>query len=315
MAAKIHIVVNPKAGSGKAVKVAHLLLLKLKNNNAYVLNLTFTKEINDAGAITRKAIKNGASMVIAIGGDGTINEVVNGFFIDGTPVNPICELGIINCGTGGGYAGTLNLPHSIEDQIDLLLKPGSQALDLGQITCKGFSGEKVSRLFVNECQIGIGSKVASTVGKKIKILGGTLAFGLAATYLAMMADPLKLSVCFDSEDFKDFSLIGLVVGNGTECAGGMKLTPDAKLNDGYFDVLSINNMNVIQRMLNLSKVYSGRHIFSTHFSIKRCKKIKIRSDSEILLESDGEMIGISPADIEILQSAIRVKTGNFNGLI
>ena len=71
----------------------------------------------------------------------------------------------------------------------------------------------------------------------------------------------------------------------------MKLTPDAKLNDGFFDVLSINNMNVFQRMINLSKVYSGRHVFSPHFSIKRCKKINIRSDLEISLEGDGEMIG------------------------
>lgn len=306
---RIHIVVNPKAGSGKAKKVARHFLLKIKDNKAYELNLTFTRDKNDATIITRKAIFNGASMIVAIGGDGTINEVINGFFVDGTAINPLCELGIINCGTGRGYASTLNIPHSLVDQIDLLMNPRSHLLDLGRINCRGNSGENISRLFVNECQIGIGSKVASSVGKKAKIFGGTLAFGLAAAYLTMLTDPLNLSICYDSEDFKEFSLIGLVVGNGTECAGGMKLTPEAELNDGYFDVLSINDMNAIQRVLNLSKVYSGRHIFSSHFSIKRCKKLKIRSDFEILLESDGEIIGSSPADIEILPSAIRVKSG------
>jgi diacylglycerol kinase (ATP) len=308
---KIHIVVNPRAGSGKAKKVAHTLLGKIKSNTSFDINLTFTKGKNDATVITRNAILNGASLIVAIGGDGTINEVVNGFFSDTTPINPLCELGIINCGTGGGYAKTLKMPTSLENQIDLLLKPGSTALDLGHISCIGYSGEKVSRLFVNECQTGIGSNVASYVGNKSKILGGTIAFGLAATFLALFADPLKLSVCFDNEAFQELSLIGLVVGNGTECAGGMKLTPDAKLNDGFFDVLSIKNMNVLQRMLNLSKVYSGRHVFSPHFSIQRCKRIKIRSSIGISLEGDGEILGDSPADIEIMEAAIRVKTGNF----
>ena len=91
------------------------------------MNLTFTKEKNDAMVITREAIYNGASVIVVIGGDGTVNEVVNGFFIDGTPVKPFCELGIINCGTGGGYARTLNLPQPIENQIDLLLQPGSRS--------------------------------------------------------------------------------------------------------------------------------------------------------------------------------------------
>ena len=91
--------------------------------------------------------------------------------------------------------------------------------------------------------------------------------------------------------FQEFKLIGLVIGNGTECAGGMKLTPDAKLNDGFFDVLSMNDMTVAQRMLNLSKVYSGKHILSPHFSVKRCKKLQIRSDTEVSLEGDGEMLG------------------------
>ena len=308
----IHIVVNPTAGSGKAKRVAHTLLQKIKSTSAFDINITFSKEKNDAIFITRKAITDGASMIIAVGGDGIINEVVNGFFVDGDPLNPSCELGIINCGTGGGYARTLNYPHSTRQQIDLLFQAGSIALDLGHITYQDYSGKTVSRLFVNECQIGIGSEVASIVGKKSKIFGGTIAFGIAATVMAMFMKPLKLTIEFDNEASQEFRLIGLVAGNGTECAGGMKLTPDAKLNDGFFDVLLINDMKVAQRILNLSKVYSGRHILSPHFSIKRCKKLQIRSDIEVSLESDGEMLGNSPFDIEILPSAIRVKAGNIN---
>ena len=305
----IHIVVNPTAGSGRAKRVAHHLLQKIKSISDYDFNLTFTIDKNDALFITRKAISDGASMVIAVGGDGTVNEVVNGFFIDGKPLNPSCELGIINCGTGGGYAKTLNNPDSTEEQIELLFKPGSTALDLGNITYQDYSGKTGSRLFVNECQIGIGSEVASRVGKKSKIFGGTIAFGITATVLAMFMKPLKVKIGFDNEAFQELSLIGLVVGNGTECAGGMKLTPDAKLNDGLFDVLSIHEMSIVPRLLNLSKVYSGTHILSPHFSINRCKKLMIRSDQAVSLEADGEMLGNSPFDIEIIPAAIRVKAG------
>jgi YegS/Rv2252/BmrU family lipid kinase len=308
----LSIVINPSAGNGKAKREAQSLLQKIKSSCDFEININFTKEKNDATFITRKAIADGASMIIAVGGDGTINEVVNGFFLEGKSLNPLCELGVINCGTGGGYARTLKNPHSTGQQIEQILQPGSKALDLGRITCLDNSGTEVDRLFVNECQIGIGSEVASFVGKKSKIFGGTIAFGFAATLIALFMKPLSLTIGFDNEAFQEYRLIGLVVGNGTECAGGMKLTPDAKLNDGLFDVLSINDMKTGPRILNLSKVYSGTHILSPHCSVKRCKKLQIRSDIEVSLESDGEILGNSPFDIEILPSAIRVKAGNIN---
>ncbi len=309
-AKNIQIVVNPAAGSGKAKKVAQKLMQRFRNINNYDFQITYSKYKDDAMFITRKAITEGASLVIAVGGDGTINEVVNGFFLGRKPVNQLCELGIINCGTGGGYSKTLNNPRSLEQQIGQLFHARSTALDLGHITCQGYSGKTISRIFVNECQFGIGSMVASSVGKKSKIFGGRIAFGVAATVLAMSAKPLKLTIGYDKDSAGEFSLIGLVIGNGTECAGGMKLTPDAKLNDGLFDVLSINNMKTHHRILNLSKVYSGRHIFSPHFSVRRCTNINIRSDSIVSLEGDGEMLGTTPVDIEILPSAIRVKAEN-----
>jgi YegS/Rv2252/BmrU family lipid kinase len=304
----VSVVINPAAGNGKAGNVAQSLLQKIKSSADFEINIAFSQGKNHAKYITRKAILDGASMIIAVGGDGTINEVVNGFFIDRNPINPLCELGIISCGTGNGYARTLNNPIPLRQQIELMLHPGYCEMDLGCITFVDSAGRRVNRLFVNECQIGIGSDVASTVGKKSKIFGGKISFGLAATLLAMNMKPLNLEIGYDNDFLKKYKLLGLVIGNGTECAGGMKLTPDAKLNDGFFDILSINDMTIGQRMLNLSKVYSGTHVFSPHFSVKRCKKLEVRSDVKISAEGDGEVLGFSPFDIEILPSAIKIKT-------
>lgn len=306
------IIINPVAGNGKALRVAQNLLQKIKRTGDFEINISFTKEKDDATFITRRAILGGASMIIALGGDGTINEVVNGFFSEGRSLNPLCELGIINCGTGGGFARTLRLPRRTDQQIEQLLRPRNKVLDLGQISYQDLSGTIQKRLFANECQIGIGSKVASAVGKKSKYFGGRIAFGFSAALLALSMKPLKLSLGFDNDPFQELDLIGLVIGNGTECAGGMKLTPDAKLCDGFFDVLSMNDMRITERMLNLSKVYSGKHILSPYFSIKRCKKLRIRSDNEIFMEGDGEILGNSPFEVEILPAAIKVKCDNIN---
>jgi diacylglycerol kinase (ATP) len=306
----IQIVVNPIAGSGKAGKIAKVIYQKIRSLSDSIINLAFTEKKNDAASITREAIIRGAGMIIAVGGDGTINEVVNGFFNNNEPLNPFCELGIINCGTGGGYARTLGIPKGLEQQIEIILRPGSINLDLGGISYQDFSDNTVHRLFVNECQVGIGSKVASVVGKNYKIFGGTLAFGLMATVQAILIKPSHLDLEYDNEPIQKSNLIGLVVGNGIECAGGMKLTPDAKLDDGLFDVLSMHDMSIVQRLLNLSKVYSGKHILSPYFSVKKCKRIKIRSDQKVTLEADGEVLGYSPFEINILPSAIRIKTLN-----
>ena len=306
----IQIVVNPVAGNGKAKRVAQTFLRKINDFSDADFNIAFTKEKNDAILITRKAIAEGASMIISVGGDGTINEVVNGFYINGNQINPACELGILNCGTGGGFARTLFGTKSIAQQIEIIFQPASLTLDLGCITYQDFSGRTVRRLFVNECQTGIGSKVATIVGKSSKIFGGTIAFGIAATVQAIVLNPQVVKLGYDNEPFQEFRLIGLVVGNGPECAGGMKLTPDAKLNDGLFDVLSIYEMNLYRRLLSFSKVYSGKHILAPYCSVKRCKKLKIISDSEITIEADGEVLGNSPFEIEVIPAAIRVKALN-----
>jgi diacylglycerol kinase (ATP) len=122
--------------------------------------------------------------------------------------------------------------------------------------------------------------------------------------------PSKLRLKYDDDPQEEHRLLGLVVGNGIVCGGGMKLTPNAKLNDGFFDILLINQMNIIQRLLNLSKVYSGKHILSHHFSIKRCKKITVESDLPVSLEADGELLGFSPFTMEIFPQVLKVKAGH-----
>lgn len=306
---KIQIIANPTARSGKARSLAERTLQWLHQQTDRTVNLEFTKGIHDAVRITRESIINGADMIVCVGGDGTLNEVANGFFIEGKSINPNCELGVINAGTGGGYARGLGIPASFEAQLELLLQPTSIFADVGRISYSDMHGQRVERLFLNECQVGIGSDVAAFVGKKFKFFGGPVAFGLTATYLALKAKPLQLTISYDDKEANSECLIGLVVGNGYECAGGMKLTPDARVNDGLLDVLSMHEMNIPQRLFNLSKVYDGKHMLSPHFSIRRCQKLTIETPQKIVLEADGEIFGYGPYLIDLLPSSLRVISG------
>ena len=306
----IQLVVNPIAGSGKARKAVPFILEKFRELSNSEIRITYTTRAEDAMYITRDAIVDGASMIVSVGGDGTINEVINGFFIDKIPINTLCELGVIDCGTGGGYASTVNLPDSIDKQIELILRSAAVSIDLGCVNYIGSSNQPTSRFFVGECQTGIGSLVVAKIGSKLKAIAGKYAFFLVSTVAALSLKPSKLKVKYDNDMEQEHPLLGLVVGNGIVCGGGMKLTPNAKLNDGLFDVLLIHNMGLVQRLLNLSKVYSGKHILSRLFSVKRCRKISIQSDLSVSLEADGELLGYSPFSVEIFPQVIKVKAGH-----
>lgn len=305
----IHVIVNPTAGSGRGARVAPVLLERLRAATSAPVVDHFTHEAGEATTLAREAIRQNASMIVAVGGDGTINEVANGYIEDGAAIPTSCEMGIVNCGTGGGFAGTLHLPQTVEEQISLLFQPGHLDLDLGRVIYQTNGGGRESRLFVNECQTGIGSRVAEQVGKKHKLFGGTIAFGVTATWQALVMSPIRFGIRYDDGPAEELELIGLVIGNGVECAGGMKLTPDARPDDGWFDVLSIHGMNRIARLVNLTKVYSGSHLHHPKFTVKRCRKLSIQTDSPVTIEADGEVLGGPPFHLDVLPSAIRVKAG------
>jgi diacylglycerol kinase (ATP) len=304
---KIQVIVNPGAGSGRAKKIVPLLKQKFGLWQDQRIEFAFTRKQNDAEIITRNAIKEGATIIVAVGGDGTIHEIVNGFFENGIALNPECELAVINRGTGGGLARGMNLPQNPDEQIDIIFGPGNVTMDLGIVKYYNASGDQSSRLFINECQTGIGSIVASHVGKTEKLLGGPLAFGTVAAREAILIKPVRAEISYDDGSHDDARLLGLVAGNGTVCGGGMKLTPNAVFNDSLFDVLLIHDMNIAQRLLNFSRVYSGSHMRSPLFSMKRCRKLVVNTGKPWLVEADGEVLGYTPCEISVLPQSIKVK--------
>jgi diacylglycerol kinase (ATP) len=302
-----HIILNPVAGGGKTKKLKSELVREMERRFGKNYLLTETSGQGNASILARDAAKKGAVLVIAAGGDGTVNEVINGLLQNRKPVNDQCELGILNSGSGSGLAQTLGLPASISDQLDVIFNSAAKPMDVGFVDFKDMLYHSCERLFVSECQVGLGGSVVSQVGMKLKHFGGRIAFGTVALSHLFHYKASEMTMIHDQQQPVSKKLMGITIGNGIYCAGGMTLTPDACTDDGLLDVLQIHEMSLIKRFLNFGKVYSGSHIHSPRFSIRQVKEISIGSEQPVWIETDGELLGKTPCRIGIIPGVIRVR--------
>jgi diacylglycerol kinase (ATP) len=302
-----NIILNPVAGGGKTKKLKSQLVSELGNRFGKNYLLMETTGQGDATIFAREISEKGASLIIAVGGDGTINEVLNGLFLNRKPVNDQVELGIINSGSGSGMAQTMGLPESISDQLDMICNSTAKPMDVGIVRYKGTNDSPCERLFISECQVGIGGSVVSHVGMKLKHFGGRIAFGSVALSHLFHYKASKMTMILDQQPAESKKLIGVTIGNGIYCAGGMRLTPNARTDDGFLDVLQIHEMSLLKRFMNFGKVYSGDHIHSNYFSISQAKEISIDSEQPVWIETDGELLGKTPCEIGIIPGAVKVR--------
>jgi YegS/Rv2252/BmrU family lipid kinase len=304
---KMHIIINPASAGGKTrLRQSEILnILTKKLGNHYSLYLT--RKPLDASASTTEALRNGCELIIAIGGDGTIQEVVNGFFSTGRPVNPDCQLGIISSGTGHGFAQSLGLPKGIADQIDVIGSGLTRRVDVGNVSYQNEKREIAHRYFINECQLGIGGAVVQRVQQNHKKFGGLLAFGIGTIETAFHHPNQVMKISADHQEPYTTDLTGILIANGAYMGGGMNLAPGAKVDDGLFNILVMLRQTVFQRLQNFPKIYTGNHIHSPAFGYFQAKTVTIESEENVLVEADGELLGTTRCKVEILPAALPVR--------
>ncbi|NND33132.1 MAG: diacylglycerol kinase family lipid kinase [Saprospiraceae bacterium] len=304
---RILVILNPMAGSGKGRRLWQEVSKFLDSDSCIQYRMHETRAQGDALRLVQTAKKENLNLIIVLGGDGTVNEVVNGLYHLPKGERMHCELGIINCGTGGGVAQSLGLPKTTESQFNIIVNHPARHIDIGVTSCLKSDGKMIKRYFINECQLGISGVIVSKIGARKKRWGGAWSFGLqaAADLLTFQATGIDLIV--DGQEYSRKSMLGVVVGNGKYCAGGMQLTPAAKLNDGYLDLLTIGNMSLLDRLSTFAKVYRGSHVTSNYLSLNKIKYLEASSERPLLVETDGELIGTTPCAIKIIPQGIRVR--------
>lgn len=302
------LIVNPAAGGIQSKGKLIALQQSLQQAFGEQLTISITKGPGEATQLARQAIQSGVQAVFAAGGDGTINEVINGFFDQEKLLNPDCQLGILNFGTGQGFAQSLGLPTALEDQITLLKQEAFGLIDVAQIEYLGPNGSTAFRYFINECNLGIGAQVVAKVKQTHKRFGGRLAFGLVTLQEGLSAPAHSLQLRMNANPAESHTLLGLVISNGPKMAGGMQLSPAAQLNDRKLDLLLIKHMPFLQRLYQFPKIYSGKHLESDKFELREMTSLEVNATGSVMVEADGELLGSLPVKIKLMPQQIPIKT-------
>ncbi len=304
------VIMNPASAGGKTARDLRIIQEMVISHICKSPKLRITEKPWDAKLYAKKAIEQGASLLIVAGGDGTIQEVVNGYFEKNRMIGAKCPLGILNCGTGGGLAQSLGLPKSLMSQIDIISKGTVHKIDCGRVQYVDHEQHKHIRYFINELQFGIGGTVVRQTGILKKQFGGTLAFGITTLKSVFTHPNQRLQIKVDDKKNIDGLFTGIVIANGAYTGGGMNLTPGAKTDDGFFNILLIKGLSIKDRLIAFSKIYSGKHIKNGKFSYFKAKKLNVSSKEKVLAEADGELLGNLPYSVQIIPKALPVIVAN-----
>jgi YegS/Rv2252/BmrU family lipid kinase len=304
------VVVNPQSQGGATGKRWPELAIQIRRH--FPFDDVMTTAVGDATRLTRDALRTGADRVIALGGDGTINEVVNGFFDDAThaAIAPGAALGIIPLGTGGDFRRTLELPTGIEAAAAVVAADHRRALDVGRLDYTTPSGDAATRMFANIASFGVSGVVDRLVNQSKKRFG-RLSFALATARAALSYDNQRVHLQFDGEPASaiDLTINTVAVANGRFFGGAMKIAPDALIDDGLFDVVCLGDLGVSDLLLRGRRVYKGTHLSMDKVSHRRARLVEataIDLGGVVELDVDGENLGRLPARFTLLPRALSV---------
>jgi diacylglycerol kinase family enzyme len=321
----------------------------------------FTERAGHATELTRDALRAGAPLVIAMGGDGTINEVVNGFFPahsmeanahlveanahstganahstgasahstgasahstgasahstganngGDAPITPDAALAVIPMGTGGDFIKTTGTSRDIETAARAIAAAPPRPIDVGRLDFIANDGRPARRYFINITSIGIGGLVDRYVNQSSKILGGKATFYLATVRASLTYKNPRCRVTVDDGPARERPFYSIAVANGRYFGGGMMIAPDAALDDGLFDLVSIGDVGFMTMARHSRTVYEGRHVDLPFVSVERARKVVVApldDRPEVLLDVDGEQPGRLPATFTLLPRALLLR--------
>ena len=305
---KTFAVFNPTAGRGKAGKRWKELEQKLETVHGPITPC-FTEYPGHATILTRQALEEGADQIIAVGGDGTVNEVVNGWFENDQPINPETSMSVLMCGSGCDFQRSL-VPEAFVHPTPEGNPSETKQIDVGKMTFRDESDGSSVRYYANIGSLGLSGEVDRFLMRhpNLKQLGGKALF-LYATLIQLLKCPqfqLKIRLDDDSEFEVQSRLVA--IANGQFFGGGMQVAPEALLDDGLFDVIWLKEMNLATFLRHLPKVYFGKHMGIPKIHYQRAKKIEVQSDENVWLDIDGESPGKLDACFEILPGLLKLKT-------
>ena len=268
-----------------------------------------TRGPHDAENVTRQALHEGFDLIVAVGGDGTLNDCLNGFVKNDRPINRHAALGVLPYGTGGDFARYFKIPRRPGDAAAHFLNNKTAIVDMGKVTCRDSSGKKTVRYFMNISTAGIVARVDYWSNRSPSILGPKGAYVYGSVRGILEYKPAEVLYSTNGIN-RTITPLMIVVANAPHFGSGMKPAPKARPNDGLFDVVAVEKLTLLQMLNFFPRLYTGGHIKLPQVRSVRTRKVEmtIKNKKAIVpVETDGDLIGRLPATFEIIPKAIRFK--------
>lgn len=306
VSATLEIIINPAAGNGSAGRNWPGYARAL-TEQGYAFHVHETTGPGDATTFARTLAEQGATTIVCVGGDGTVNEVVNGLIVDDRQFDPNVRLAIISSGTGRDLVRSLGT-RDLESSLQALSIGDTTWIDVGRVQyLDAHTGHLNTRYFVNVADAGIGAAVAERINVTSKRLGGLVTYLRAAVRTIIGYKPWQVECDVDGEQVYEGAAGMVVFANGRYFAGGMLVAPNASLCDGLIDVFILQGVGKRTLLTSLlPRVYRGRHVGQPGVTHLTARSATVRSLSSMLVEVDGEQIGQAPLSVTTIPRVLRV---------
>jgi YegS/Rv2252/BmrU family lipid kinase len=265
-----------------------------------------TRSLREATVLTRAALRDGVEMVVAVGGDGTLNEVANGFFDNGVAIAPEAVLGVVALGTGSDFGRTLG-QKSLESACAALGGRSTRTIDVGLARFTDHDGASAQRIFLNVLSFGVSGLVARLVNGRLKAIAGHLAFLLATVRALLSYRDQTVTLEFDGQPPRTLAITNCAFCNGRFFGAGMQVAPAAQIDDGELDVTVWSGFGVVAFVSKQRALYDGTHVNEPGTQVFKVREGGASSSATVLLELDGESVGVLPVTLQVLPAALRLK--------
>ena len=299
------VIVNPRSGGGISEKRWAAVVSAISDGMGS-FDTRFTEAPGHARTLAHEEAIQGRKLVVALGGDGTISEVADGLVAAGRNT----EMGVIPRGTGGDFRRSLGIENELLSAAEHLRKSKARPVDVGRVSFVAHDGGESSRHFLNVTSVGFSSVVARRANQGTKRLGGRISFLSAVVNSLVTYDNAEVNISIDGGEPRRMTLLLAAVGNGRYFGGGMKICPEAFLDDGYFDFVTVGDLGRLEVLAKIHRIYSGNHLSMKEVRSIRCRQVQLTpvdAKGEIPLEIDGETPGRLPARFEMLPGALRLR--------
>ncbi len=279
---------------------AEARLLTLFGNS---VEIRYTRGRGDASRIARENLEGGADWIAAAGGDGTINEVVNGFFAGARSVRPEAALSFLPCGTANDWVRTVGSPLRIQDAIDALPAARPGTVDVGLAQCCGRDGETLERAFLNFAEAGVGSEVI----RRIEQTRG--AYLPAAIRAAFSYVPRRFDLRLDREETRTTGpLLSIIVASGRYFGSGIRVAPMARPDDGLLEVITLGDFSRAEILRKITRFVRGTYFDEPKVHHYSARDLAAMSAEPVSLILDGEIAGELPVTIRVAPRALKIRS-------